>query len=162
MQVLRVIMEATCKNLISCEGVITCMMWCPFSVMLGSYITGSGAGCWLPCISNRKLESPLSDWKAQVKWSTAAVSSTALPPDWFSWRHPPSRSSFPQPKSSLLTLKWIAVLQPHINIFSQYQIFSITKTNVESLLLLQVQSAWGLLMDLTAEDLAKRFPICTA
>lgn len=110
----------------------------------------------------QKAGKPLSDWKAQVKWSTAAVSSTALPPDWFSWRHPPSRSSFPQPKSSLLTLKWIAGLQPHMNIFSQYQILSITKTNVESLLLLQVQSAWGLLMDLTAEDLAKRFPICTA
>lgn len=40
-------MEATCKNgdhLWLCEGVITCTMWCPFSVMLGSYITGSGAG----------------------------------------------------------------------------------------------------------------------
>lgn len=56
---------------------------------------------------------PLSDWMASVKWSTAAVNSRVLPPDWFSWGHPPLRSSFPQPKSSLLSLIWIAVLQPH-------------------------------------------------
>lgn len=51
----------------------------------------------------RALEGP------RVKWSLAAVSSTALPPDWFSWRHPPSCSSFL--KSSLLSLNWTAILQ---------------------------------------------------
>lgn len=138
--------------------------WCGVSCcskILGCYITGTGRGGLAALHIKQKAGRPLSDWKAQVKWSTAAVSSTALPPDWFSWRHPPLRSSFPQPKSSLLSLKWIAVLQPHINIFSQYQIFSVTKTNAESLLQLQVQSAYGLLMDLTLEMWAKRFPICT-
>lgn len=71
----------------------------------------------------------LSDWKTWVKWSTAAVSvsSTVLPPDWFSWSHPPLHSSSPQPKPSLLSLKWIASPENQTNKFSQHQIFPCSK-----------------------------------
>lgn len=88
--------------------------------------------CWhrpvgLAALHINHAGGPLSDGKSSVKWSTAAVSLTALPPDRFLWRHLPSGSSVPRPKPSLLSWRMIAVLQPHTNMFSHHQLFSCSK-----------------------------------
>lgn len=87
-----------------------------------------GANCL--CISNRKQDMSMSN-DLQM-----------LPPDWFSWGHSPLCSSFPQPKSSLLSLIWVGVLQPHKNTFSQHQKRSVSKTNVHCLSLLKHKQRW--------------------